>query len=197
MHCLGGPSKGVHAHLVTSEIRYFSVHFLHTEGLWTGIFKGGGVRQGWGFRTKVRGTMSASGVRRDIVPSRKCAYRPFQAFVRGVSKCAQHLLDGTVAVRREQSVIGLSFPEARDCHFTLVSVPPVVLAVAQCKWWFPNGGSSWSWEQIPAPHFNLCFTSSLRLLYLFLIPCSAGNLEPRFGDHDLQTLRHQMSVIFC
>ena len=42
----------------------------------SGIFKGGGVRKGGGFRTRVRGAMSACGVRRDIVPSRKCDYPP-------------------------------------------------------------------------------------------------------------------------
>ena len=82
----------------------------------------GGVRKGGGFPTRVRGTMSACGVRRDIVPSCKCDYPPLG---RGVSKCAQHLLDGTVEVRRGQSVIVPSSPEARDCHFTLVSVPLV------------------------------------------------------------------------
>ena len=50
-------------------------------------------------------------------------------------------------------------------------------------------------EQIPAPHFNLNLTSVLPQFYLFLtsfLPqfylCSAGNLEPRFGNHGLQTL---------
>ena len=56
----------------------------------------------------------------------------------------------------------------------------------------------WSGEQIPAPHFNLDLTSVLPVLtssFLFLtsfLPpfniCSAGNLEPRFGNHGIQTL---------
>ena len=44
-----------------------------------------------GIPTRVRGTMSACGARRDVVPSRECDYPPL---ARGVSKCAQHLLDG-------------------------------------------------------------------------------------------------------
>ena len=53
----------------------------------------------------------------------------------------------------------------------------------------------WSGEQIPASHCNLNFTSVLPQFYLHLtsyLPqfnlCSAGNLEPRFRNHDLQTL---------
>ena len=59
--------------------------------------------------------MSAPGVQRDTVPSLKCDYPP-PPFVCGVSKCAQHLRDGTVAQRRRrgQSVIVLSSPKARD-----------------------------------------------------------------------------------
>ena len=53
----------------------------------------------------------------------------------------------------------------------------------------------WSGEQIPAPPYNLKFTSFLAQVYLSLTssylifnPCSAGNLEPRFGNHGLQIL---------
>ena len=41
----------------------------------------------------------------------KCEYPP----VPGVSRCAQHLCGSTVAVRRRQSDIALSSPEARHC----------------------------------------------------------------------------------
>ena len=53
----------------------------------------------------------------------------------------------------------------------------------------------WSGEQIPSPHVDLNFASILPQFYptftsflpLFK-PCSAGNLEPQFGNHGLQTL---------
>ena len=52
-----------------------------------------------------------------------------------------------------------------------------------------------SGEQLPAPHFNLNLTSVLPLLDLSFTsflphfnPSSAGNLEPWFGNHGLQTL---------
>ena len=56
-----------------------------------------------------------------------------------------------------------------------------------CKWWFSNGGSS-SGRRAKSPtpcrpQAYLWFTSSLPLFYLLLTPCSAGNLEPRFGNH--------------
>ena len=68
-----------------------------------------------------------------------------------------------------------------------------------CKRWFPNGGSSLVRRPnsgIPfQPQFYLHFTSVLPQFYLSLtssLPqfnlCSAGNLEPRFGNHGLQTL---------
>ena len=67
------------------------------------------------------------------------------------------------------------------------------LELRVCKRWFPNGGSSWSGEQIPAPYSNLDFASVVPRFYLFytsclphLNLCSAGNLEPRFGNHNLQ-----------
>ena len=37
---------------------------------------------------------------------------------------------------------------------------------------------------------KLCFTSVSPLFYL-INPCSAGNLEPWFGNHDLQALRER------
>ena len=54
----------------------------------------------------------------------------------------------------------------------------------------------WSGEQIPAPHLNLNFASVLPQFYNLVLPFfnlilthrSAGNLEPRFGNHNLQTL---------
>ena len=66
-----------------------------------------------------------------------------------------------------------------------------------------NGGFQqvarvWSGEQIPHPIFTssyLNFASVLPQFYLFLTflkphfnLCSASNLEPRFGNHGLQTL---------
>ena len=73
----------------------------------------GGVQKGGDFGTRVRGTMSTRRVQRDTVPARKCDYPPL---VCGVSKCSQHLRDGTVAVRRGQSVIVPSSLKARDCR---------------------------------------------------------------------------------
>ena len=64
--------------------------------------------------------MSAHGVRRDTVPSRKCDY---PILVREVSHCVQHLLDGTVAVRRGESAIVPSSPEARDCRSPWLASP--------------------------------------------------------------------------
>ena len=75
----------------------------------SGVFKGGGVRRG-GFRTRVRGTMSASGVQRDTVPSCKCDYP-------------------TVALRRGQSVIIPASPEALDCCCSPWSASPLLAAV--------------------------------------------------------------------
>ena len=111
----------------SSKTQSSLIHVLQSEprevlNLHSGIFEGGVPRKWGGFSTRVRGTMSACRVRRDIVPSCKCDYPPL---AHAVSKCAQHLLDSTVAVRRGQSVIVPSSPEARDCHVTLVSVPPV------------------------------------------------------------------------
>ena len=76
-----------------------------------------------------------------------------------------------------------------------------------CKRWFPNGGSSLvrrSNSGTPfLPQFYLNFTSVLPQVYLFLtcfLPQfnlrSIGNLEPRFGNHGLQTFGHQKSTIF-
>ena len=60
-----------------------------------------------------------------------------------------------------------------------------------CKRWFPNSGSSLVQKAISAPQFYL----NLPLFYLNVtsfLPhfnlCSAGNLEPRFGNRGLQSL---------
>ena len=83
-----------------------------------------------------------------------------------------------------------------------------VLANARvCKRWFPNGGSSLVRRaNSGTPLFNLNFTSILPLSYLNLPlltsslpqcnPCSAGNLESRFGKHGLQTLGNVPSSRF-
>ena len=56
-----------------------------------------------------------------------------------------------------------------------------------------NGGFQklvgvWSGERVPAPHSNLNVALILPLFLPHLNLCSAGNLEPRFGNHGLQTL---------
>ena len=81
----------------------------------SGIFKQGGTERGdFGRGWEVR-QMFVRGVRRHTVPSRKCDY---PLLVRGVLtwQCAQHLPDGTVSVRRGQSAIAPSSPEALDCR---------------------------------------------------------------------------------
>ena len=64
-----------------------------------------------------------------------------------------------------------------------------------CKRWFQMVVRVGSAEQTPRPQFNLKLTTALPQVHLFsplclphFNPCSAGNLEPRFGNHLLQTL---------
>ena len=67
-----------------------------------------------------------------------------------------------------------------------------------CRWWFPNGGSSFPGERNSPtsflPQFNLLFTSVLPQFYLFNL-CFVTNLEPRFGNHGLQTLGSQQQKL--
>ena len=84
------------------------------------------------------------------------------------------------------SVHGLHFTVDAPSSFSFF--PRVCVA---SKRWF----ELWSGKQIPALQFNLNLASVIPLLYLSLTsflphcnPSSAGNLEPRFGNHGLRAL---------
>ena len=66
-----------------------------------GLFKGGGVTEGGGFHTPVRGTMFVCDGTVTPGPSREC---DITVFVKGRPKSARQSRDSTVAARRVQSV---------------------------------------------------------------------------------------------
>ena len=84
----------------------------------------------------------------------------------------------------------------------LRKIPDASIIPSVCKRWFPYGGSTFVGNDNPLSPFYLDLTSILPLFYLNLTsmlplvnlfltsfyPCSASNLEPRFGSHGLKTL---------
>ena len=74
-----------------------------------------------GLRAWMRSTMSARGVGRDTVPSRKGNYLPP---VCRVSMCMQHVRDSAEAVRRGQNdIVPSSLEEERDCRSPWLASP--------------------------------------------------------------------------
>ena len=94
---------------------FFSVFFLR------GLFKGGGVTEGGGFHTAVRGTMFVRDGAVTPSPSCKC---DITFFAKGRPKSAQQLRDSTVAARRVQSVTVPSSRVSRECRSPGLRSPP-------------------------------------------------------------------------
>ena len=85
-----------------------------------GFFKGG-VTEGGGFHTRVRGTMFVRDGAVTPGPSRKC---DITFFVKGRPKSARQSRDSTVATRSVQSVTVPSSRVSRECRSPGVKVPP-------------------------------------------------------------------------
>ena len=78
-----------------------------------GDFLKGGVTEGGGFHTAVRGTMFVRNGAVTPGPSREC---DITFFAKGRPKSAQQLRDSTVAARRAQSVTVPSSRVSRECR---------------------------------------------------------------------------------
>ena len=94
------------------------------------FFKGG-VTEGGGFHTRVRGTMFVRDGAVTPGPSRKC---DITFFVKGRPKSARQLRDSTVAARRVQSVTVPSSRVSRECRSPGLRSPPLKMPDSSALW---------------------------------------------------------------
>ena len=96
-----------------SCLQMFRRHFFNAlHGQFSGTFLGG-VTEGGGFHTLVRGTMFVRNRAVTPGPSREC---DITFFVKGRPKSARQSRDSTVAARRVQSVTVPSSRVSRECR---------------------------------------------------------------------------------
>ena len=102
--------------------RFAAIFPRKDQHLQSGTFQGG-VTEGGGFHTPVRGTMFVrDGAVTPGGPSRECA---ITFFVKGRPKSARQSRDGTVAARRVQSVTVPSSRLSRECPSPGLRSPPL------------------------------------------------------------------------